>query len=148
MEIFEKAKEYAGRFPIRDGRYQMPPFTFVHDGPKRLHEQAMKVLDMAMARAKEAPHDTDDSLRGSVYAHIDALQHKYRDGWVREIDDCYYRDFSNPSQLIDMLSFIRKMGVVYTRHDTNQLSESLHLRMSDEDFNIIFHPSVYTARAR
>jgi hypothetical protein len=151
MEIFNKAREYAQQ-AVGDRNFEVldDDSHFTNEGEWRLHKQAVKVLRMAVENcAKEFPRFgliTDKGVTpppaitvDRVIEQIDALEQKYGVGWSHE-GDWYYKDFTSSTDLIDTLGFFRKMGVVYKREDRNPLSQAIHLRVSDVDFDVIFNP--------
>lgn len=51
------------------------------------------------------------------------------------------KDFDSPDDIIGTLAFLKKMGVVFERQDTNDFSQAVHLRMTKDDYDMIFNPS-------
>lgn len=157
MEIFNKAREYAQRaIGSQDYDFLDDDSNFTNKGEWRLHKQALKVLRMAVENCANGQQRfgviTDKGFQPPasitaerVIEQIDALEQKYGIGWSHE-GDWYYKDFTESGDLIDTLGFFRRMGVVYKREDRNPLSQAIHLRVSDVDFDVIFNPELDASR--
>lgn len=145
--IFERAAEYALKGPIRNGCYQIV-CRERDEGEKRLHLQALKILDMAIGLAKEEGYTGGNALRVAVCDQVDALQERYASDWKLEGDGWYYRDFGQPAELHDTLGFLWQMGITFERLDKNDIRQAVHLRMSPHDYGVIFTPETHAVARR
>ena len=148
LEIFDKAAEYARDF-MTHGDYLARGDELKASGDVaqwRLHHQAYKTMKIAEERCRKNrlrnPAGTNDSpmSRGELVEEINCMKAKYGYGW-HEDDGWLVKDYRKPSELIDTLCFIRKLGVKFERLDHNNITEAVHLRVSMGDFDIIYNPA-------
>jgi hypothetical protein len=147
LEIFDKAIEYARDY-MTYSAFQARAEILKNAGDTsawRLHWQAYKVMKIAEARCSEnrlrdpqGSHETQMTT-GELVEEIGCMKAKYGYGW-QEGDGWLVKDYPKPSELIDTLSFIRKLGVKFERLDSNDIRDAVHLRVSLEDFDLIYNP--------
>ena len=144
LEIFNKARDYA-RCEMTNADFHQLACEFKTTGQEdqwRLHQQAFKLYKLAQdycAKRRELEPQTEPMNAIEVLEQLNFMEARYGLGWSRE-GEWHIRDYQRSEDLIDTLSFFRRMGVHYTRKDNNALSDSLHLRVSNDDFDLIFNP--------
>lgn len=141
MEIFDKAVGLA-RMALERGHPevmdQAPPSR--RSGDWRLHMQAVKVVIKAVENVAREGQAVNAK---TVVAEIERLEQQHGIGWEKVVEKGkthYYKDFANADDLIDTLGFIQSLNVHYKRTDDNNIKEARHLRMSQNDYHLVFNP--------
>ncbi len=147
LEIFDKAREYARLGMDRD-EHRVLAAKLKKEGKVgewRLHQQAFKIFRIAQnhcadLRLQEPQKQSEQPMSiGEVVEEINCMQSKYGMGWSHE-GQWYIKDYRSPEDLMSTLAFLRQMDVKFKRKDENDISQSVHLRLSEEDFDLIFNP--------
>jgi len=147
LEIFDKAREYARQAMTRSEHRAVSVKLRKEGkiGEWRLHHQAFKLFRLAQDHCAEyrlqSPQKQSDEQMtiGEVIEEINCMQGKHGYGWDHE-GEWYIKDYRSPEGLKATLGFLHDMGIEYVREDSNPLSEAVHLRVSESDFDVIFNP--------
>lgn len=144
LEIFDKARDYArlGMTGLDFHKLACELKIAGQEDQWRLHQQAFKLFKFAQdycAKRRELEPQSEPMSNIEVLEQLNCMEAKYGAGWSQE-GEWYIKDYQRSEDLIDTLGFFRRMGVHYTRKDNNPLSDALHLRVSNDDFDLIFNP--------
>ena len=96
--------------------------------------------DRCTQRCRDNPQDKPMSA-GEVEEELTFMEARYAEGWSREGMWCV-KEHESSEKLMDTLSFLRCMGLRYQRSDGNALEQSLHLRIPNETYDMVFNPSL------
>ena len=131
LEIFNKARDYArlGMTGLEFHKIACELKTAEQEDQWRLHQQAFKLFKLAQDYCVKR---REFELQTEPMSNIEVLE--------QQEGEWHIKDYQRSEDLIDTLGFFRRMGVHYTRKDNNALSDALHLRVSNEDFDLIFNP--------
>ena len=146
MEIFDKAIHLA-RIALERGQPEVldraPPSN--RPGDWRLHMQAVKVMIKAV---ENVAREGGTVNAANVVAEIKSLRTQHGTGWERVTEkgkNWYYKDFENGDDIIATLGFISALDVHFDRYDNNDIKQSRHLRMPENDYHRIFNPKMHFA---